>query len=654
MDTFIPSTMPKSTDFARLPRFSKNPGALPFSFKIGTRAVSGIPGSFSPKITQEDEMTTVVGIDPETGIKVTFSLREYADFPAYEWVVWLENTSDHPTPIVSDLFAAQLTLPAKDPVLHACNGDGNGGHGYMTKQIALNDLEAPFHTQPCGGRPTGGSFPYFTVIGSNISYHLVIGWSGQWSADFGKTEGGFTFDSKQYHTNFFLLPGEKVRTPITLLFAFEGDIDRARNLWRRYYFTHIMPHPYESFPEPLVFCHEADVPGPEWVNATGDGQMRCLKGFLDRGVKFNAWWIDAGWFPCHGDWGNTGIWKPNPRNFPQGMKPLSDLCAENGIKFLLWFEPERTRMPSRDPNWKDEWLLDWVRINGEGEEEISYQYLFDLGNDEARAYMTDVIDENIKTSGVHIFRSDFNILPWGHWTCNEKWNRRGITENKYVLGYLSFWKDLAARNPGVLFDACASGGQRNDLETMRLSVPLQYTDCGIGANEPYKVAFSRTLFGWLPYFRQHSGYWDGNMDNYAYHLAICPAQTFLFKHQAPQSTIDYTIKMDPIRERAARIMLKDDYYPLAPDSRSPRSFYAVQFHDEATNTGLVHVIRHAENENDTIAVFPKDIKEDLTYSIESPEFEVAYAISGKDLIEKGLSFTIPRRAGEIVFYAPIQ
>ncbi len=654
MSNTNPCSKPAASDFAKIAPLIPTPDALPFSFIIGDRPVSGIPADFSPTVTCEKDSTIIVGTDPVTGLKVRFEMKTYADFPACEWVVWLENTSNAPTPIISKLYGANLSLNIKNPILHACNGDGVGGHGYMTREIPLCADAPRTHIQPCGGRPTGAAFPYFTVIGEDVSYHLVIGWSGEWCADFKGTDTGFTFDAKQYHTKFYLNPGETFRTPITLLFAFEGDINRARNLWRRYYFAHVMPHPYEGFPEPLVFCHEADVPGMEWVNATGDGQLRCIQGFLDRGIKFNGWWIDAGWFPCGGDWGNLGQWYPNPAHFPNGMKPISELCAQNGIKFLLWFEPERARMVLRDKRWKDEWLLDWVRINGAGKEEISEQYLFDLGNPEARAFMTDVIDDNIKKSGVHIFRSDFNILPWGHWTCNEKWNRRGITENKYVLGYLQFWKDLLARNPGMLIDACASGGQRNDLETMRLSVPLQYTDCGIGENEPYKVAFSRTLFGWLPYFRQHLGYWNGDMDNYAFHLAISPAQTYLMPHTAPQSTVDYIIKMDSLRDTAARMMLKDDYYPLSPDTREKSGYYAVQFHDADAGKGLIHIIRHEENEDDTITVFPMAIDDDAVYTFVSPEFDRQMTISGSKLRENGFSVSIPKRSGELFFYEKLR
>ena len=82
-----------------------------------------------------------------------------------------------------------------------------------------------------------------------------------------------------------------------------------------------------------------------------------------------------------------------------------------------------------------------------------------------------------------------------------------MNENLHVQGYLQYWDDLLARNPGLWIDSCASGGRRNDLETMRRSVPLHYTDFGYG-DHPVKLSFHHVLFEWLPYFKEVTLSWD--------------------------------------------------------------------------------------------------------------------------------------------------
>ena len=49
-------------------------------------------------------------------------------------------------------------------------------------------------------------------------------------------------------------------------------------------------------------------------------------------------------------------------------------------------------------------------------------------------------------------------------------DRQGITENLYVQGHLAFWDEFRRRNPYLRIDSCASGGRRNDLETIRRAV----------------------------------------------------------------------------------------------------------------------------------------------------------------------------------------
>ena len=43
-------------------------------------------------------------------------------------------------------------------------------------------------------------------------------------------------------------------------------------------------------------------------------------------------------------------------------------------------------------------------------------------------------------------RQDFNIDPLSFWQKNDTEDRRGITENKYVMGYLGYFDELLRRH----------------------------------------------------------------------------------------------------------------------------------------------------------------------------------------------------------------
>ena len=89
--------------------------------------------------------------------------------------------------------------------------------------------------------------------------------------------------------------------------------------------------------------------------------------------------------------------------------------------------------------------------------------------------------------------------PLDFWRRNDAPDRQGITENLHVQGYLAYWDELRRRHPDLLIDSCASGGRRNDLETMRRAVPLHPTDYNYW-HLAAKQAFHHSLFQWIPYF----------------------------------------------------------------------------------------------------------------------------------------------------------
>lgn len=106
----------------------------------------------------------------------------------------------------------------------------------------------------------------------------------------------------------------------------------------------------------------------------------------------------------------------------------------------------------------------------------------------------------LKKAGISIYRQDYNIDPLGHWLSRDSENapdRWGITENHYVTGYLAYWDSLIAENPEMMLDSCASGGRRNDLETVRRSVSLHKTDADY-SDFTRKQAMHYSFYQWLP------------------------------------------------------------------------------------------------------------------------------------------------------------
>ncbi len=650
--------------------FKSDASCLPISYNIGGIDYTGIPKTFNPTVNRKIIDANIIeyvyeGTDPDSCIKVRVELYEYKDFPVCEWTAYFSCTGQENSCIIKDVYACQTFFNGSGAMLHHGNGDGCDEHGFRTD---ISEIKEGSHYtfKPSGGRPCDNAFPYYRVTCKDFGYNIAIGWPGQWKSDFLGTEDGFEFLAKQEYTHFYLKPDEIFRTPRMTIMCFEGDALRGTNVWRRWYAEHILPRTQGNKLCPKLITHVFGG-GEEFTLADENNQVTGIETYLKRGLNFDIWWIDAGWYPCKGKdgikhWVYTGNWIPDPEKFPNGLTPVGKCCEKNDIQLLVWFEPERVILDYWPDNMPQEFLLKRNYINAEGNCVTDGTALLDLGNKSAREWITNHVDSLIKQSHIKIYRQDFNMAPLDHWLQNETEDRRGTKENFHIQGYLQYWDDLIINNPDLWIDSCASGGRRNDLETMRRAVPLQYTDYGLGVHT-IKESFNYTMFEWIPYFRNHTWSWDdieGNyftdkpkmppVDNYGYQAAMAPSLTCMVTPEDNDEIFNYAVKMNDIWRRAAKCMIEGDFYPLLPYSKEKDSYYSIQFHIEDENRGIIQGIRNLKCPDESKTVFPKCFDIEKQYIFENPEFNKTLYISGREIQENGFTFNLPIRTGEIWFY----
>ncbi len=653
----------------RVGHFLSAPQNIPVAFTYGGKKISGIPLDWHP-ITQRRRIdanmveTVFMGQEPKTGLEMRVECLEYADYPVVEWTAWLTQKGSQPTPLIADLLGLDAGFLGQKPVLWHCNGDYCHEDGYAPKETPVGDKDS-LKFAPVGGRPCDQAFPYFRILFQGSGLTLAIGWPGQWSASFQGTKDGVWVKAGQEQISLKLMPGETIRTPRITLLSWTGSQERSVNLWRRWYLAHVLPRPDGQPLQPLLAATGTDPgEGGEYTGATEENQLRYQDLVHKIGLDFDIWWIDAGWYPCKSpqgkrEWPVTGSWEPDPERFPRGLKPISDHAAQYGAKLLLWFEPERVRFNTRLETEHPEFLLRSNRKDWAGSENS----LLNLGNPACRAWLTDHICRLIKENGIKVYRQDFNFEPLSYWQENEPADRQGINENLHVQGYLQFWDDLLARNPGLWIDSCASGGRRNDLETMRRSVPLHYSDYAYGISR-VKTAFHHTLFAWIPYFKDVALNWNLEkfswgpgevlvtepLDSFAYHCGM--AGMFFPSFDANKTDNDYALmlKMVKIWRRAVKLMLYADYYPLTPFSKSGEKWVVWQFDCPEKGMGLIQGIRLKNCPEGKITVKPRGISPETEYVLENQETGQVLKVPGKTLVQDGFTFELPQRSGAIWFY----
>ena len=192
-----------------------------------------------------------------------------------------------------------------------------------------------------GGRPTNAAFPYYNLQLSGGGVLLAIGWPGQWASAFVRDQqAGLHVTAGQELLNASLNPGEEIRSPLIAMVFWTGtDTLRAQNLWRQWMVAHNLPRTADGTlpPTQIVACSSHQF--KEMTQANEENQKLFVERYLSEGLKIDYWWMDAGWYPCKGEWPNTGTWEPDPERFPKGLRPVSDYARARGVKTIVWFEP---------------------------------------------------------------------------------------------------------------------------------------------------------------------------------------------------------------------------------------------------------------------------------------------------------------------------
>ncbi len=606
-----------------------NAEMLPFGFQYGTTPsatlLAKLPGTTTTrKLDQSRTETLRTWHDAATGLEVRCRAVSYSDFPAVEWTLYLKNTGTSNTQIIDTLQAidAHMALSADSSnVLHCHRGDYYSADGYAPYDLPLAPGTAHAFA-PDGGRPTNGpnGWPYYNVQLGKAGVLLAIGWPGQWAANFKVNSAGtaMRISAGQEKVHLILHPGEEIRSPLIAMLFYSGmDVAASQNAWRRWMLAHNVPRlDGNKTPSPM-----AQMQLCVGFNDGEDVMFRELKRLDDAHIPIDLCWRDAGWYSHPGDWPNTGTWEVDPVRFPQGFKPISKAIHDSGRKLIVWFEPERV-------GWKESYLAknhpEWL-LGG---------HLLNLGNPEARSWLTEHVDGLLKEQGIDFYRQDFNMDPLNDWRSNDDKDapdRQGISENLHVQGYLAYWDELRRRHPGMLIDSCASGGRRNDLETLRRAVPLLRSDFQFGngaivGNQGHTYGIS----SWIPYYGSGFGF----TDMYGARSFYVPCNGFA----GPNMEMEKRAYAE-CREIAPAML--GDYYPLTPYSLAADTWIAWEFYKSDTGEGVVQAFRREAAKERTMNFKLRGLKSTESYEVKDADRGNLGVFTGDDLMLGGIQAVCP-------------
>ncbi len=618
-------------------------------------------------------ITTVYTL--EDGVKITNVLTWHGD--ACEWVNWFENPTSQPGWIISSLLDACITLPLPHEEffnrqawqqqfedvtqIYAPSGstwyyDEFACYPHRMDDVRFIGQAAPNRSRKyatTGGRSSEKNAPFFNIYSQGKGYIAAIGWSGQWNCEIRRMEDGVLIKSGIEDTHFRLMPGEKFRTSSIVIMPYEGSVIDSHNKWRKLVKEHFS----------LIGQEGRDKHGPlcmnVWGGMTTESVLKRLETARQNDLPFEYLWMDAGWYGIdtaatpdefEGDWADhTGDWRVSPLIHTNNLKDVADAAHKAGMKFLLWFEPERVISTTPIVQEHPEYFF-------EPANEKSKNRLLNLGDPAAWKYCYQIVAGLIENIGVDCYRQDFNMPPLQDWRHNDVEDRKGISEIRHINGLYRLWDALLERFPYLLIDNCASGGRRIDIETLRRSIPLWRSDYQCSAN--YQIEGTQchhlTFNRWMPYSGTGSG---RPYDTYRMRSAYSPALATNYTFSERDIFGDDPEKMAWLKERLheylkVRPLMTEDFYPLTEVTDCSDAWSAAQFDRPSHKDGMVQLFRREKSPFASASFDLHSIEEKDTYVFTDADGGETFTISGAELKTQGFRVTLPeKRSAKIYFYS---
>ena len=568
-------------------------------------------------VVNNDDGTLTVTYE-KNGLEVQMTVRAPSDCAVLEWQTRLVNHGEGETPILSEINLLDMSFPAKGSTLTWSNGANASEYDF---ELQTEELEhGKKRKLSCdGGRSSSGVMPYWHLDCGTYTYLGAIGWTGQWQAIFEQGADSVQVYSGMTHGNYYMLPGEVLDLPSMALIPSEDE--NGYNKLRRWIQLYHTP----QYNGKLAL---GPISQGMWGAISEDVHLDTINDLAKADIGYEAYWIDAGWYgkedaelsasAYDNVWfNNVGTWSPLPSLYPNGLKSIGTAAEENGLRFLLWFEPERANVRSQLVQEHPEWFLD-ARTDKEN-------MLFNFADDEARAYMTDFICEKIQEYGVKIYRQDFNISPLEYWVYNDEPDRRGITEIKYINGLYQFWRDLLTRNPGLVIDDCAGGGRRLDFAAISLATVMSKSDYQCFESIATAEGCQTQMYG--------LNHWIGPTGIFAMRRlqAYEVRSNYGFSLQMQLDMGPVGMQEDVIAEmKRCRPYFYGDYYPLLRNAESEPGWTVLQFDRGDLGEGVVFAFC-AGDDMEAIANL-KGLDANSNYILECVDTNEQITITGADMM----------------------
>lgn len=218
---------------------------------------------------------------------------------------------------------------------------------------------------------------------------------------------------------------------------------------------HIVRGKYKDTPRPILLN--------SWEAAYFDINESRLVNLAKKGAEAGVelFVMDDGWFMGrNNDKSSLGDWVVDRKKLPGGIKGLSDKIHSLGMQFGIWVEPEMISEDSELFRKHPEYAM---QIPGRENSLGRNQMILDLTNPEVREYVKNALRGVFKDTGVDYVKWDMNRMFSDVYSGILPPSKQCETGFRWMMGLYNVMSTITSEFPDILFEGCASGGNRFDL-----------------------------------------------------------------------------------------------------------------------------------------------------------------------------------------------
>ncbi len=421
--------------------------------------LKGLPSSRGGQGKGRSQTLIITLQDKLHQLRVRLHYTIWEDHGVIARSVRFKNLSDKEIQL-QHAFSTALDLPSGDYEIQHF-------HGTWAREFNAERIPVPqgrFVADSARGTSSTAHHNYLAVLqkGATEEFGRCYGTTLVYSGNFAISVERGEFEDVRvlaginpFNFHWRLKPGKSFTTP-EALHAYSGAGLRGLSAhWHDFIREHITPVRFKDAPRPTYLN--------TWEAAYFDVDEAKVLDLADtaKDIGVDMLVLDDGWFEGRGDdTSSLGDWRADRERFPSGIPDLAAKVRAKGLKFGIWFEPEMVNPRSQLFTDHPDWILHVPgRVSSLGRNQLT----LDLSRPDVQDYLFEQIAAVLSCGDVDYVKWDMNRNMTEVGSAALPASRQRETSHRYMLGLYSLLDRLTTAYPDVLFENCASGGNRFDL-----------------------------------------------------------------------------------------------------------------------------------------------------------------------------------------------